>query len=73
MLGLWHRGDWLKERFGSAMSMVGWYMEVLNLVGFVYDYGRSKLQHQDLNEITLIIKFIAYNNNKLYIILINNI
>ena len=33
MLGIWHKGDWLKERFGLAMSMVGWYMEVSNLVG----------------------------------------
>jgi len=37
MFGIWHGGDWLKERFGSAMSMVGWYMEVLKLVGFTYD------------------------------------
>ena len=32
MVGTWHRGDWLKERFGSAQSMVGWYMEVPDLV-----------------------------------------
>jgi len=25
--------DWLKERFGSSQSMVGWYVEVPNLVG----------------------------------------
>ena len=34
MLGIWHEGDWLKERFGSAQSMVKWYVEVLELVGF---------------------------------------
>jgi len=34
MLGIWHEGDWLKERFGSAQSMVGWYVEVPDLVGF---------------------------------------
>ena len=33
MLGIWNGGDWLKERFGSTMSMVGW-VEVPNLVGF---------------------------------------
>ena len=27
------RGDWLKERFGLAMSMVGWYVVVPYLVG----------------------------------------
>ena len=31
MLGIWHEGDFLKEIFGS---MVGWYVEVLDLVGF---------------------------------------
>jgi len=36
MLGIWHRDDWMKERFGSAMSNVGWYVEVPNLVGFAY-------------------------------------
>lgn len=24
----WHGGDWLKERFGSSMSMVRWHVEV---------------------------------------------
>ena len=38
-----------------------------------HTYDQSKLRHQDLNEITLIIKLITYNNNNLYIILINNI
>ena len=33
MLGIWHGGDWLEEIFGSTMSMVGWYVEVPNLVG----------------------------------------
>jgi len=28
MLGIWHGGDWLKERFGSTQSMVGWFVEV---------------------------------------------
>ena len=28
MFGIWHEGDWLKEIFGSAQSMVGWYVEV---------------------------------------------
>jgi len=37
MLRIWHEGHWLKERFGSSMSMVGWYVEVLNLVEFAYD------------------------------------
>jgi len=32
MLGIWYGGDWLKEIFGLAQSMVGWYMEVPNLV-----------------------------------------
>jgi len=32
MLGIWHEGDWLKEIFGSAMSMVRWYVEVPNIV-----------------------------------------
>ncbi len=34
MLGIWHGGDWLKERFGSTQSMFGWYVEVPGLVGF---------------------------------------
>ena len=34
MPGIWHGGDWLKEIFGSTQSMVGWFMEVLGLVGF---------------------------------------
>jgi len=34
MLGIWHGGEWLKERFGSAQSMVKWYVEVPDLVGF---------------------------------------
>ena len=33
MLGICHRGDWLKEIFGLAQSMVGWYVE-FPLVGF---------------------------------------
>jgi len=37
MLRIWYEGDWLKERFGLAMSMAGRYVEVLNLVGFSYD------------------------------------
>ena len=36
MLGIWHEGDWLKERFGSAQSMVRWYAKVPELVGFAY-------------------------------------
>ena len=36
MLGIWCGGDWLKERFGSAQSMVGWYMKVPELAGFSY-------------------------------------
>jgi len=36
MIGIWNKGDWLKERVGSAMSMVRWYVEVSNLVGFSY-------------------------------------
>ena len=36
MLGICNEGDWLKEGFGSSISMVGWYVEVPNLVGFVY-------------------------------------
>jgi len=36
MLGMWHGVDWMKERFGSAQSMVGWFMEVLDLVGFAF-------------------------------------
>jgi len=37
MLGIWRRGDWLKERFGSTQSMVGWYVEVPDFVGiFIY-------------------------------------
>jgi len=38
MLGIWHGGVWLKERFGSTQSMVGWYMEVLDLVGICICY-----------------------------------
>ena len=34
MLGIWHGDDWIKERFGSTQSMVGWYVEVLDLVVF---------------------------------------
>jgi len=34
MLGIWHGGDWLKEIFGSTQYIVGWYMEVSELVGF---------------------------------------
>ena len=34
MLGIWHEGDWLKERFGSNQSMFGWYVEAPDLVGF---------------------------------------
>jgi len=36
MLGMWCEGDWMKGRFGSTQSMVGWYVEVPNLVGFSY-------------------------------------
>jgi len=36
MLGIWHEGDWMKERFSSAQSMVGWYVKVPDLVGFAY-------------------------------------
>lgn len=32
VLGIWHGGDWLKERFGSSQSMVGWFVEFLDLV-----------------------------------------
>jgi len=35
MLGIWHEGDWLKEIFALAESMVGQYVEVFDLVGFV--------------------------------------
>ena len=42
MLGIWHRGDWLKERFGLAQSMVGWYVEVPDLVGFFIWLIRAK-------------------------------
>jgi len=34
MLGIWNEGDWLKEIFGLAQSMVGWNVEVPDLVGF---------------------------------------
>ena len=34
MLGIWHESDLLKQIFGSAQYMVGWYMEVPNLVVF---------------------------------------
>ena len=37
MLGIWHEVDWMKEIYGLVMSMVGWYVEVPNLVGFAYD------------------------------------
>ena len=36
MVGILHKGDWLKERFGSTKSMVEWYMEVPELVEFAY-------------------------------------
>jgi len=36
MLGIWHMGDWMKERIGSDQSMVGWYVEDLDLVGFMH-------------------------------------
>ena len=37
MLGIWHEGDWMKQIFDSAQSMVGWYMEFPELVGiFIY-------------------------------------
>ena len=36
MLGIWHECDYLKEIFGSAQSMVEWYMEAPDLVGFRY-------------------------------------
>ena len=28
--------DWLKEKFGSTQSMVGWYVEIPDLVGIYY-------------------------------------
>jgi len=34
MVGIWHEGDWLKERLGSVQYMVRWYVEVSNVVGF---------------------------------------
>lgn len=36
MLEIWNEGHWLKERFVSTMSMVGWYVEVPNLVGLCF-------------------------------------
>ena len=41
MLGIWRRGDWLKDRFGAAQPMVEWYVEVPDLVGFSYVNKRS--------------------------------
>ena len=35
MLGIWHGGDWMKEIFSLAMFMVGWYVEVPDLVAFL--------------------------------------
>ena len=34
MLGIWHGGDWLKEKFGSKKFIVRWYEEVIDLVRF---------------------------------------
>ena len=34
--------DWLKEIFGSSQSMVRWYVEVPNLVGFCIWLMRAK-------------------------------
>jgi len=42
MFGIWHEGGWQKERFGSTESMVGWYMEVPDLVGFCIWLIRAK-------------------------------
>ena len=42
MLGLWNEGDWLKEIFGLAQSMVKWYVEVPDLVGFFIWLIRAK-------------------------------
>lgn len=36
MLGIWYEGDWLKERFALAQSMVRWYVEVLTWLDFAY-------------------------------------
>lgn len=35
MLGIRHKGDWLNKRFSLTQSMVRWYMEVPDLVGFL--------------------------------------
>jgi len=34
MLGIWLKGDRLKEIFGSTQSIVGWYVKHPDLVGF---------------------------------------
>jgi len=36
MLEIWNEGHWLKEIFGSTISMVEWYVEVPNLVGLCF-------------------------------------
>jgi len=36
MFGIWNGGDWLKEIFGSAQSMVKWFMEVPDLLAYAY-------------------------------------
>ena len=36
MLGIWHEGDWKKERFGSTRCMVGWFVEFSDLVDYAF-------------------------------------
>ena len=32
MLGIWNKGDWLRERFSSTQYMVDWLVEVSDLI-----------------------------------------
>ena len=63
MLVIWHMNDWMKEIFGSAMSMVGWYMEVANLVGSYLCLMKAKLS------CFLIGKCAGYYVNIIFVIL----
>jgi len=46
-------GDWIKEIFGSTQSMVGWYVEVPELVSFCIWLIRAKFLLPLINKCTI--------------------
>ena len=60
MLLIWHRGDSLKERFGSAMSMVRWYVEVPNLVDSCLCLMKDKFSYICTGKYVALIIFILW-------------